>query len=133
MAVAATVAACTSGSPPLATSSPTPPSDPGPAPPIAPTDGATLTLTGGGVSPKQVRVFQGSRVTFVNNDVVNHEIQSDPLHIHTDCPELNAVGYLVPGQSRQSTPLTVLRACGFHDHTREFDVAFHGTVFIDPR
>ncbi|HEV8661327.1 MAG TPA: hypothetical protein VGS96_22205 [Thermoanaerobaculia bacterium] len=46
---------------------------------------------------------------------------------------MNAVGYLVPAQSRASDPLRVARACGFHDHTREGDLAFHGTVFIDAR
>jgi hypothetical protein len=133
LALAALVAACTSGSPPLVSTGPAPTSDPGPPPPIAPTDGARLSLTSHGVVPKQVRVYQGSRVTFVNDDVINHEIQSDPLHVHTDCPELNAVGYIVPGQSRESLPLNVVRACGFHDHTREGDVAFHGAVFVDPR
>ena len=129
----AVLVGCTSGSPPLVSTDPAPASDPGPPPPIAPTEGARLSVTSAGVAPKQVRVYQGSRVTFVNNDVVNHEMLSDPLHVHTDCPELNAVGYLVPGQSRESQPITVVRACGFHDHTRESDVAFHGAVFIDPR
>ena len=133
MILAVAVAGCTSASPPLATSSPTPASDPGAPPPISPTEGATLTLTSAGVAPKQVRVYQGSRVTFVNQDVINHEIRSDSLHLHTDCPELNAVGYLVPGQSRASDALTIVRACGFHDHTRENDLAFHGAVFVDPR
>jgi hypothetical protein len=125
--------ACTAGSPPLASTNPVPTSDPGPPPPVVPTEGATIVLSGTGVAPRQVRVYQDSRVTFVNNDLVNHEIRSDPLHLHTDCPELNAVGYLVPGQSRASDPLRVARACGFHDHTREGDLAFHGTVFIDAR
>jgi hypothetical protein len=92
-----------------------------------------VTLTGSGLSPKQVRVYQGSRVAFSNNDVSIHEIQSDPLHLHTDCPELNAVGLLVPGQSRLSNPFTVVRACGFHDHTNEGDARFYGAVFVDSR
>jgi hypothetical protein len=46
---------------------------------------------------------------------------------------LNNVGYLVPGQSRTSDPLSVARACGYHDHLREGDALFTGTVFVDPR
>jgi hypothetical protein len=85
------------------------------------------------MSPKQVRVYQGSRVTFINRDATDHQIASDPLHIHSDCPELNNVGYIVPGQSRTSDPLSVARACGYHDHLREGEVLFTGTIFVDPR
>ena len=117
-------------------SAPTPPgpvADPGPPPAIPTTEGATLTLSGSGVSPTQVRVFQGSRVTFINRDVAVHDIQSNPLHVHTDCLALNGVGLLTPGQSRESGPLTIVRACGFHDHVNEGSIRFYGTVFVDPR
>jgi hypothetical protein len=72
-------------------------------------------------------------VTFVNNDRNIHQIQPNPLHLHTDCPEVNAVGYLVTGQAKASDPLETVRPCGFHDHTNEGDVRFYGTVFVDPR
>jgi hypothetical protein len=125
--------ACTSGSPPVTTAATAPDVDPGPPPAIPTTEGATLTLTGAGVSPKQVRVYQGTRVTFVNQDGTNHEIQSDPLHLHSDCPALNSVGFIVPGQARLSDPFSVARPCGFHDHINEGDGRFYGTVFVDPR
>jgi hypothetical protein len=60
-------------------------------------------------------------------------VLSDPPHVHTDCPEINAAGYLVPGQSRATDPLNRLMACGFHDHTHEGDPAFAGKVTIEPR
>lgn len=125
--------ACTVSSPPTASAATPPDADPGPPPAIPTTEGATLTLSSGGVSPKQVRVYQGSRVTFVNQDSVDHEIQSAPLHIHTDCPALNSVGFVVPGQSRASDAFPTARPCGFHDHLRDGDAAFYGTVFVDPR
>jgi plastocyanin len=125
--------ACTASAPPTASSATAPDADPGPPPAIPTTEGATLTLSGSGVSPKQVRVYQGTRVTFVNQDSADHEIQSNPLHLHTDCPAMNSVGFIVPGQSRLSDPLPVAKPCGFHDHTREGDAAFYGTVFVDPR
>jgi len=92
-----------------------------------------MTLNSSGVSPKQVRVYEGSRVTFVNDDANVHEIQSNPLHLHTDCPELNAVSFLVPGQARSSNPFATAGGCGFHDHTNESDSRFYGTVFVDKR
>jgi hypothetical protein len=107
--------------------------DPGPPPAIPTTDGATLTLTAEGVSPQQVRVYEGSRVTFVNRDGRIHDIRSNPLHLQIDCPELNAIGTMVTGQSRASDPLEHLRACGFHDHVNDGDTRFYGTVFVDPR
>jgi len=85
------------------------------------------------VSPKQVRVYQGSTVTFTNDDARVHDVRSDPLHLQTDCPELNAIGTLVPGQSRASDPLQHVRGCGFHDHVNEGDARYYGTVFVDAR
>jgi hypothetical protein len=125
--------ACTSDAPPTALAATAPDVDPGPPPAIPTTEGATIRLAAGAVTPKQVRVYQGTRVTFVNQDSSNHEIQSDPLHLHTDCPALNSIGLIVPGQARVSDPFLVARPCGFHDHVNEGDARFYGTVFVDPR
>ena len=80
------------------------------------TGGATVTITSAGVSSAQINVVQGSRVTFVNNDTRAHNMTSDPHPEHTDCPELNTVGLLQPGQSRETGNLVTVRTCGFHDH-----------------
>jgi hypothetical protein len=106
----------------------------GPPPPGLPiTDGATIAVTANGFDVHDVRIFQGSRLTFTNNDAAPHEILSDPFHVHTDCPEINRVGFIVPGQSRQTDPFGVVRACGFHDHTHEGDLVFHGVVYVETR
>jgi hypothetical protein len=105
---------------------------PGPPPPGIPiTNGATVLVTSNGFDVRTVRVLQGSRLTFTNNDASPHEILSDPFHLHSDCPEINAVGFLTPGQARQTDALTVVRACGFHDHVHEGDVSFHGIVYVE--
>jgi len=77
---------------------------------------ATITITSAGVSTTAVTVSQGSRVLFVNNDARSHNMTSDPHPEHTDCPEINAVGLLQPGQSRETGNLNTVRTCGFHDH-----------------
>ena len=92
----------------------------GSATPAGPSSGgstaATITITTSGVSPAQVTVSAGSRVLFVNNDTKSHNMASDPHPEHTDCPEINAVGLLQPGQSRETGNLNTVRTCGFHDH-----------------
>ena len=78
--------------------------------------GATITLTSAGVSAAQINVTPGTRVTFINSDTRSHNMTSDPHPEHTDCPEINAVGLLQSGQSRETGNLVSIRTCGFHDH-----------------
>ena len=114
-AIAATVPGC-GGSP----------SDPG-------TTGAaaTITLTSSGVSPKEVRVPFDSFVVFVNDDSRPHAVSSDPVDVHTDCPAINDVGNLSPGQRRLSGRLNNLRTCGFHDHNNENDARWMGRIIVE--
>ena len=112
-----------------------------PSQPPKPLEGVAITVTGRAfvVDPSSrfsigaLRIYQCARLTFTNADVVPHDILSDPPHIHSECPELNTAGYLVPGQSRTTDPIDRLVTCGFHDHTREGDPAFAGRVTIEPR
>lgn len=109
--------------------SPTSPS-PSPSPSPAPVATTTITITSSGVSPQNITVSQGSRVTFVNNDTRAHEMTSNPHPIHTDCPEINQVGFLQPGQSRQTGNLNDVRTCGFHDHIFDTNASLQGTIRI---
>jgi plastocyanin len=122
-ALAALTIACGSGS---AGTSPTPP----PTPTPAPSGGTTITITSAGVSPATITVARGSQVTFVNNDTQNHDELSDPHPDHTDCPELNSVGFMAPGQSRQSQNLNTARTCGYHDHELFSDPRWQGKIII---
>ena len=98
------------------------------------TAGSTSTtitiLAGATVCPSAITVPRGTQVTFVNNDSVAHEMYSDPHPEHTDCPELNQVGHLEPGQSRQSGNLNTARTCGFHDHNRPDAAGLKGRITI---
>src|SRR5687768_11703466 len=64
--------------------------------------GATITISGNVVTPKNVTVRPGSQVAFVNNDSRDHNMVSDPHPEHNDCPAINNVGVLRPTQSRQT-------------------------------
>jgi plastocyanin len=85
-------------------------------PSTRPAEGPTITIISAGVSPTQLTVSAGTRVLFVNNDGRAHNMTSDPHPDHNDCPELNTVGVIQPGQSRESGNLVSVRTCGFHDH-----------------
>jgi plastocyanin len=76
----------------------------------------TVTITSAGVSATQLTVSPGTRILFVNNDSRSHNMTSDPHPEHNDCPEINTVGLLQPGQSRETGNLVAIRTCGFHDH-----------------
>lgn len=106
-----------------------PPNNPSPpnSPPVATT---TVTITAAGVNPKNIVVPLGSRVTFINNDVREHEMASDPHPEHGDCLPVNDVGFLAPGQNKQTGNLTTARTCGFHDHNRAEVTALQGSILV---
>lgn len=93
------------------------------------TNTTTITITASGVSPKDITVPVGSRVTFVNNDLVGHDMNSDPHPEHTQCPDLN-VGFIAAGQSRQSLNLNAARTCTYHDHNQPSNSNLQGTIRI---
>ena len=94
------------------------------------TGGATIAITSSGVSPKNVTVVLGTQVTFVNNDNRPHEIASDPHPSHGDCPQINQVGLIQPGNNRQTGNLTTARTCGFHDHREPSNDALQGSIRV---
>lgn len=102
-----------------------------PAPTPIPNNPNTITIsTSGVVSPRELTVTPGTRVLFVNNHNRRHDVTSDPHPDHLDCPELNQVGVLNAGQSRESGNLVTPRACGFHDHDDPNNVNLRGTITI---
>lgn len=86
------------------------------ASPSPPVESTTITITNAGVSPKNVIIALGQRVLFINNASGPRYITSDPHPSHDDCPEIDQVGFLTPGQSRETGNMVVARTCGFHDH-----------------
>jgi hypothetical protein len=57
-------------------------------------------------------------------------MDSDPHPIHTDCPEINQVGFLVAGQSKLTGTLNIARTCGYHDHNQDTVESLKGTIVI---
>ena len=128
MAAALTAAACGGGGG-GGGSTPTAPT-PTPSTPTPSTPETTIAISASGVSPRSITVAPGTRVTFVSNDSRTHDMASDPHPAHTDCPEINQVGFLTQGQSRQTGALNTVRTCSYHDHNRDTDTSLQGTIVI---
>jgi plastocyanin len=90
----------------------------------------TITISNNAACPQNIVVPRGTQVTFVNSDSRTHEMTSDPHPEHTDCPEINQVGNLVAGQTRQTGNLNIARRCGFHDHIDFQNNALKGSITI---
>jgi hypothetical protein len=120
LAVVLSLAASTCGG-----SAPTSPSGSGGG-----TGDPTITITSAGVAPTSMTVTQGTRVLFINNDTHSHDMASNPHPEHTDCIELNQVGFLDPGQSRESGNLNTVRTCGYHDHADPDNPKWHGQIIV---
>jgi plastocyanin len=108
------------------------PAAPGAAAPAAatPSSSFTVTITATGASPRELRVPVGARVTFVNQDNRSHQMMSDPHPVHTDCPEVNAVGNLDRGQTKTTDMLSTQKSCGFHDNLRDGDASLRGFILV---
>ena len=100
------------------------PASPSPSP-----SGPTITITGGGVSPQQIRISVGQQVRFVNNDSVTRQINSDPFPNHGDCPPTNVVGTIAPGQAKLTGPYTFAGTCPFHEHTVHLPI-HNGVILV---
>jgi plastocyanin len=101
-----------------------------PAAPSTSTPAATFTITTTGVSPKTASIALGDRVVFLNSDVKTHSMASDPHPDHSDCPNINQVGFLRPGDRRETGNFVTARVCGFHDHDAPNDQTLFGSITI---
>jgi plastocyanin len=99
-----------------------------PTPPPAQAPAITIRITPAGVSPKSVEIALGARVLFINNDTRDHTMGTDPHPDHTDCPVINQVGLLKPGEQRETGNFVVVRTCGYHDHELPTLTELWGTI-----
>lgn len=120
------IAAACSG---VAPATPTGPS-PAPAASPAPAGPPTVTITAAGLSPLEISIAVGQRVTFVNNDARAHDLVGGPEPSVPECPEVTAAGFLVPGQRAETGVFTAPGTCRYHDHAMMGVPAFEGRIII---
>jgi hypothetical protein len=101
----------------------------GPSPP--PTNPNVITISSSGIaSPREITVAPGSRVLFDNRDARRHDMTSDDHPDHLECPAINQVGLLNPGQTRETGNLNTVRTCGYHDHEDPDNNNLKGRIVI---
>lgn len=98
---------------------------PGPVGPVA-----TVTISERGFDPAEVQVIVGARVVFVNAGSRMPEIYSGLDHFNFECLEVDVVGLVTPGASRQTRVFESPRTCAFHDATNLGNPAFQGRIVI---
>ena len=104
--------------------------------PIAPGGGGggsasnTITITAAGADPQTMRIRVGERVVFTNDDSVDHDMSSDQHPTHTECPAVNQVGYLLPGETRETGNFVRAETCTFHDHINPTNTSLNGSIII---
>lgn len=89
-----------------------------------------ITITAAGMSPLEVTIAVGQRVTFFNNDTRPHDVVGGIDPNNPDCPEIVQAGFLAPGQRGDTGIFTTARTCEYHDHTMLSVPAFQGRIFI---
>ena len=89
-----------------------------------------MTITAAGMSPLEITITVGQRVTFVNNDTRPHDVVGGIDPNNPDCPEIVQAGFLSPGQRGDTGIFTRARTCEYHDHTAVGVPAFQGRIII---
>jgi plastocyanin len=104
----------------------------GPAGPTQATDGAvhamplTVMILPTGMSPDEVTVAVGDRVGFMNHDTIPHQVAGGTDPDKPECPEIDVVGRIIPGEIRSTAPLPTARTCEYHVQS----TAFKGRIVI---
>ena len=94
------------------------------------TNPATLVVQNNAICPQSITIARGGQLTIINQDSRSHDMTSDPHPSHTDCPELNQIGFLNSNQQRTSGNLNTARACGMHDHSDPDRASLKATITI---
>lgn len=82
------------------------------------------------MTPLELTISVGQRVTFVNNDIRAHDVVGGADPSHPDCPEIVQAGFLSPGQRGDTGIFAAARTCEYHDHTMLSVPAFQGRIII---
>jgi plastocyanin len=128
LALAVAGSACSSGTSPAAPTA-VPAAGPPSAPP-GPSGPPTISITATGITPLELTINVGQRVTFVNNDSRTHDVVGGKDPATPDCPEITRAGFLAPGQRADTDVFTQAKTCEYHDHTMLSVPAFQGRIVV---
>jgi hypothetical protein len=110
----------------------------GTAAPTSPTTPATagphtfprfIMIMEGRAVPEELTIAVGERVSFMNHDRTTYTIAGGREPSRPDCPEINVVGLLASGDTRNTEPFTTARTCEFHV-SRDQSALLTGRIII---
>ena len=64
--------------------------------------------------PDELTIAVGERVTFMNHDRTTYSIAAGREPSRGDCREIDVVGVLSSGETRDTEPFTTAKTCEFH-------------------
>jgi hypothetical protein len=105
------------------------PSDPSPNPNPDPGQ-PRIIITAAGVDHHDITIAAGQRVLFTNSDSRSHEMNSDPHPEHGSCPPIDVIGFLNPGQTKETGNFVTPMTCGYHDHNQPDNTTLQGRITI---
>mgnify|MGYP001609761106 FL=1 len=85
----------------------------------------------GNMSPSELTIHVGDRVTFVNLDNKEHWPVSGPHPAHNICIGFGSLRGLKKNETYTNT-FTVAKTCPFHDHLNAGDSGFKGQIIVVP-
>jgi hypothetical protein len=91
---------------------------------------AAVKISGSGVDPQVLHLNSPITVKFTNADKAAHRLEAAPELGYGDCPAMNQLGTLQPGQTG-SVPLSGNAViCAYHDAAGPADVNFQGLIVL---
>ena len=72
-----------------------------------------IMIMEGHAVPEQLMIAVGERVTFMNHDRTTYTIAGGPQPSNSGCPEIDVVGVLASGATRDTEPFTAAKTCEF--------------------
>lgn len=90
---------------------------------------ATVTIRSDGMTPKEVTLNRGNRVTVLNLDSQPHRPMSDPHAEHSSCTALNFAS-IPPGARAESAVINAALDCRLHDEMNVGKAAFTTRILI---
>ena len=82
-----------------------------------------------GPNPREISIGVGEFVSFMNHEAVPYTLAGGAGPSQNDCPEVNAVGLLGPGEIRFTAPFPAAKTCDYHV-PRGQAVLFSGRIII---
>jgi plastocyanin len=73
-----------------------------------------IMIMEGHAVPEELTIAVGERVSFMNHDRTTYTIAGGREPSTSDCPEVNVVGVLGSGHTRDTEPFTAAKTCDFH-------------------